>query len=262
MIVKPTEQITKADIEALVTEKHAEAKTLEYKMKLPDQTDDAKKEILADETPVKLSSPHRVVVHLIPLGNFLNRERIDLKKAFELRQNFPPIHVGGGNFRFNLDGFINFSFTNELLGECSGYCQVFRDGSIELADASGRLIAGNGANNTVRPEIRSIAFEQEIADAFTQCASGLAQLQVGPPFCTSLSLLGVKGARMLSPVIHPLASALLVDRDNLLLPEIVLEELPANPHVALRPLFDMVWQSCGLPRCYDYDDQGNWKPHQ
>ncbi len=119
MIVKPTEQITKADIEALVTEKHAEAKTLEYKMKLPDQTDDAKKEILADETPVKLSSPHRVVVHLIPLGNFLNRERIDLKKAFELRQNFPPIHVGGGNFRFNLDGFVNFSFANERTGDCS-----------------------------------------------------------------------------------------------------------------------------------------------
>ena len=45
---KPLEQITKADIDALINEKRAESKTLEYKMKLSDQTEDAKKEFLAD----------------------------------------------------------------------------------------------------------------------------------------------------------------------------------------------------------------------
>ena len=48
MILKPIDQITKADIDALITDKRAEIKTLEYKMKLPDRTDEPTKEFLAD----------------------------------------------------------------------------------------------------------------------------------------------------------------------------------------------------------------------
>ncbi len=48
MIPQPINQITKADIETLVSEKRTEVKTLEYKMRLPDPTHDARQELLAD----------------------------------------------------------------------------------------------------------------------------------------------------------------------------------------------------------------------
>ncbi|MCL2646088.1 MAG: ATP-binding protein [Phycisphaerales bacterium] len=47
MIQKPFDQIVKADIDALLNEV-PESKTLEYKLKLPEKTEDAKKKFLAD----------------------------------------------------------------------------------------------------------------------------------------------------------------------------------------------------------------------
>ena len=48
MLDKDVTQLAKADIDALVTEKVAEIRTLEYKEKLPDRSDPAKLEFLAD----------------------------------------------------------------------------------------------------------------------------------------------------------------------------------------------------------------------
>jgi len=50
MIPKPVDEITRADIDALVTAKAAERRTLDYKELLPGGTDDEKKEFLYDVT--------------------------------------------------------------------------------------------------------------------------------------------------------------------------------------------------------------------
>ena len=50
MIPKPIDEITKADIDALLTAKVAERRTLDYKELLPGGVDDAKKEFLYDVT--------------------------------------------------------------------------------------------------------------------------------------------------------------------------------------------------------------------
>ena len=31
-----------------------------------------------------------------------------------------------------------------------------------------------------------------------------------------------------------------------------------KPEIFMHPIFDAVWQACGLPRSYNYDEQGNW----
>jgi hypothetical protein len=47
------------------------------------------------------------------------------------------------------------------------------------------------------------------------------------------------------------------DREVLALPDVV---LPADQSAAtaLRPLFDLVWQSAGLERSFNYNDAGEW----
>ncbi len=399
MILKPIDQITKADIDALITENRAEAKTLEYKMKLPDRTDDAKKEflaeissfanasggdiiygiepdkdvngktngepkvvapitganpdeiklwlehsirdgiaprlpvqilaikgwndngfivliripksfasphmvtlkntsrfyarnssgkyqldvgeirnaflatdsqaervkrfredrlakILADETPVKLSSPYRTVLHLIPLGNFLNRERIDLNKANELQQYFWPIYSGGGTLRHNLDGFLNYDAEGG-----TGYLQVFHDGAAETVDAE--LIGIHGQRYS--PFVPSGVYEQKLIQACQKYMCGYKALGVAPPIAVMLSLVGCKGVEMLLSQArqwlgNPTGP---IDRDVAAMPEITIENLDtAELPRTLKPIFDSLWQACGWPRSLNYDKQGNWAPMQ
>jgi len=58
MIAKQLDAIELADIEELITDKVAESRTLDYKEKLPGQSDGDKKEFLADITsPSMISRP-------------------------------------------------------------------------------------------------------------------------------------------------------------------------------------------------------------
>ncbi len=49
-----------------------------------------------------------------------------------------------------------------------------------------------------------------------------------------------------------------IDRDQLDVPEIILEDLTRNSADVLRPVFDAVWNAAALPRCLNYDQDGKW----
>ncbi|WP_229445894.1 hypothetical protein [Massilia sp. LC238] len=51
----------------------------------------------------------------------------------------------------------------------------------------------------------------------------------------------------------------LFDRETLVLPDVL---LPAelSEEQALRPVFDLMWQSAGIERSLNYNDAGNWVP--
>lgn len=56
-----------------------------------------------------------------------------------------------------------------------------------------------------------------------------------------------------------------IDRDILLLPDVIIDDFNSVlgfKEVAkiLRPIFDAVWNACGLARSLNYDEQGNWNP--
>ncbi|TFI51958.1 hypothetical protein BLD44_023585 [Mastigocladus laminosus UU774] len=51
-----------------------------------------------------------------------------------------------------------------------------------------------------------------------------------------------------------------IDRDILLIPEIVIEDYAAKASNILRPAFDAIWQACGWECCQNYDASGNWNP--
>jgi hypothetical protein len=47
-----------------------------------------------------------------------------------------------------------------------------------------------------------------------------------------------------------------IDREILLLPEVIVEEYDKSAEVNLKPLFMMVWQAAGFDRNYNYDQHG------
>lgn len=50
-----------------------------------------------------------------------------------------------------------------------------------------------------------------------------------------------------------------IDRDVVVVPDVVLESEPNDLPRALRPMFDAVWNACGLRESENYDQDGYWR---
>jgi hypothetical protein len=54
-------------------------------------------------------------------------------------------------------------------------------------------------------------------------------------------------------------NAVLIDRDILLLPEVIIENYTDKVENILKPIFDTVWNACGFNGSSNYDEDGEWK---
>ena len=50
-----------------------------------------------------------------------------------------------------------------------------------------------------------------------------------------------------------------VDRDILVIPEVIVEDYHQLAEAILKPAFDIIWQSAGLTGSMNYDENGNRK---
>ena len=218
--------------------------------------------INADETPVLLSTPHRLVLHLIPITSFLNNSRFDLSNSHSLTTSFPPIASGGWNHRFNLDGFVTHSTAREDRERNRGYCQLYFNGVVEAVYADllrgeqgARLSNGVGG-------IASEAYERSVIQAIQRYLKGFKELGVDAPVAISMALLGCKGSFL---HVHPrmmLDGDRPIDRETAVLPDVVIESLDADVPAIMKPIFDAVWNACGYARSFNYDESGNWIPRR
>jgi len=51
-----------------------------------------------------------------------------------------------------------------------------------------------------------------------------------------------------------------IDRDVLIVPDVLIEKYLFDLPRVLRPAFDAVWNACGRVRSLNYDAEGNWNP--
>jgi hypothetical protein len=217
--------------------------------------------IMADETPVPLSTTHRLVLHIIPISSFLNKQRLQLNANSELTLDFRPICASGWEHRYNLDGFLTYNRDYEDKTVNNGYCQIFFDGTVESVHANILREKGGGKpkEGTALIAIASIAYEKYLIEAISNYFKGYKTLGVDAPVIISMTLMGCKGAYMwvdfsLGLDVHP------IDRDVAVLPEVKFESLDEDIPVVIRPIFDAVWNACGCPRSFNYDGKGKWNP--
>jgi hypothetical protein len=86
-----------------------------------------------------------------------------------------------------------------------------------------------------------------------------AELEIEPPLVIMLSFLGVKGYKLyVAPDRFPSPSAKF-NQNAILIPELVVEDTNPQPTVILRPIFDLVWQTFGFLRSFNYSDKGEWR---
>ncbi|WP_455368964.1 hypothetical protein [[Eubacterium] cellulosolvens] len=52
----------------------------------------------------------------------------------------------------------------------------------------------------------------------------------------------------------------LIDRENLLIPDVLIDKYDIIPKNVLKSCFDLIWNSCGYPKSLNYDKSGELKP--
>jgi len=209
--------------------------------------------IMADETPVYLSSEHRLVLHVLPLYSFLNHQRLQLSSCGNFTLDFRPIGANGCGHRYNLDGCVTYNRVHENKNLSYGYCQVFFDGVIESVYSDILKVREDAAF------IASVAYEKYIIDAMENYFRGYKTLCIEAPVIISMALIGCKGAYLyvdqrLKQKSYP------IDRDVAVFPEVQVESLDEKVSSIMKPIFDAVWNACGAPRSFNYDNNGNWEP--
>ena len=188
----------------------------------------------------------KIVVHLVPLSSLGQVVSRDVTRdAARLQNLLPPIKGMSWGGRYNFDGFLVFASQTE------SYVQVFRSGAIEAA-----ALPFMGVPEQYKNQIPSVDFEQTIIVRMDNYLQVQNRLAIPPPIFASIALLQVKGYRM-SSYAHSDQRGAPIDRDNLLLPEILIEDYGSNVATLLRPAFDALWQACGQEKSPNYDDEGN-----
>lgn len=210
--------------------------------------------IEAGETPLGSGSWAKLVLHLISVQAFEPGTAFDLSNLEQRIGQLKPLSAPGWNYRYNFEGLLTFA--NDIReGTTLTYLQVFRNGVLEAVD---RVMLEPYAKELYIP---GADFEREVAKSLPPYLAFLDELGVQPPVYIGLSLLGVKGYRMATREPRISRSPDIIDRTNLILPEIAVDDFSTDPFRLLRPVFDMIWNAAGWAGSQNYGPDGNWRGH-
>lgn len=187
------------------------------------------------KSPILYPNSSLVLLHLIPFS-FLDPEmRIDIS-SIDVAENFRSLGTYCNDWRYNADGFLKTNTENPV------YLQFFHSGVMEAA--SPKLIHNEN--------ISGVGFEGALINSTESYLGFYERKDVSPPVFLFLSLLNINGIHFNGNQGTP------IDRDDVLFPEILIEDFSQNPREFLRPLFNMVWQAGGYGKSHNYDDNGHW----
>lgn len=212
--------------------------------------------IAAGQAPLKLQDPPLAVLHLVPAAAFDPGTRLDVSPLAGKGDRLSPMFDGGGynSPRHNFDGLLSHASRD---GEASSYVQLFRSGIVEAVLADVKDPGPEG-----QKLIPCNWLEGHLIRALPIYLKAQEETGVEPPVFLMFSMLGVAGyvmgvgARYRR---HGYAQSP-IDRDALIVPEIMLEGFEQEASGVLRPAFDAVWNAAGWSRCMSYGEDGVWRP--
>ena len=188
----------------------------------------------------------------MPFGILDTSIQVDLTPVSQNPHPAAPIQPYSYDRRNNIDGYLVFNSNPN--GGSIGYTQVFRSGALESVDA-GLLDQSNFPK-----QIASTHVEQTILEATRRYLQVVKLIGTSLPLLLMVTLFGLKGYVLATGSARPAYGSPPIDRDILLLPDVLLENFETPPDVLLKPIFDAFWQSAGYAACQHYDANGHWVP--
>ncbi|HLM99178.1 MAG TPA: ATP-binding protein [Bryobacteraceae bacterium] len=196
-----------------------------------------------------LAEGPKLVIHCMALESFGARPQYDVL-ALDGIQPMYATRLSGWGARINFEGRI-FIASGE---PSSAYTQIYRNGVIEAVRVG---VLNSPQSPGVIP---SLAYEEAVVGYLPQCFQIMRQLGCSPPVLVGITLIGVRGLKLAVDVMVELSmgGAKAIDRDVLMLPEIVVEDLSTPAAPLLKRTLDLVWNACGFPSSPYFDAAGKW----
>lgn len=209
--------------------------------------------IRTGETPVRLKTGAKIVIHLLPLSAFSPGARMDVcAEAPKQQVLMRPLYLSANGQRFNFDGFL-VPAGEPRDGAFTGYVQIFRTGSVEIVDVG--ILDGTIPSDLGQPRqfIPSRKFEDAVIDGIERFLEFQKRAEVLPPIVVVISLLGVANfelaasqGRFFGPI----------DRPDLIVPEVVVQDAVPDVSALLKQPFDAIWQAAGVEGSFNYGKDG------
>jgi hypothetical protein len=211
--------------------------------------------IISNETPIELEGEYKIALHIVPLISLNQSQIYDIKIVKNRPEYSKPLVSSGWDSSYNFDGIV--SFTGFRGGKASSYTQFFKNGIIEAVTTN--LILPDENNTFFLP---STIFEQNLFEGLRNYFSFYKAICVDYPVFVFVTLINYKGVHFAVDFTSRLAyNSSIIDRYILPIPEVLVESSQLNFHAILRPIFDILWNTCGFERCLHYDSDGNYKPN-
>ncbi len=193
-------------------------------------------------TPVSLSRPHKIVIHLIPEQSF---------NDFQLRQdsltNFavkmPMLRrTRGWSHRHNLNGMVTYDHVQDL--PPSGYVQLYRKGIIESVSGDVTFFHPNDVTNQHR--LFKTDYLQEILAPMHEYLSLLQMIEAPLPIWFFMSFVGLNGVEILPRDLSGQFGGP-IREEVILAPGREIDDYGADVKALVKPGFDMLWNAAGYP---------------
>lgn len=207
------------------------------------------------ETPAPVGAGPKLLFHALPVagadevwGRFLKLNNAGQDN--KILNLLPLIQGSVQTWRFNLDGFVLHTLRGDI--DKQSYTQLFRDGGVECFSWL--------AKDNERGGFYFSGWEQRIIARFDAHKEFWRLVGVTAPVVLGLTLFGVRGWRVLPGPYGMAEMEGALDEDVVVVPDVLLSDLETPSDVALKPLFDLIWNGGGWPESPNYRDGRRTKP--
>jgi len=207
--------------------------------------------ILAGESPHRLVPGVLLVGHFVPTQAAIGTVQID-PIPYMRNRALPVLSTTIPGARVNADGAL--VVRNPGPEGTHGYSQLFRNGYFETVKVFPQ--AGEG-----RVGLGSLAYEEQFLVLLRRLREEYAHLGVGTEMTCMVSILNADHAELDFERWRYMLDDHqgYFDRKTLVLPDVLLPS-ELTPEQAMKPVFDLVWQSAGMERSANYNEAGEWAP--
>lgn len=197
--------------------------------------------IASNEGALPTKEGAKVVLHLVPLSSFAGT----IELALSRRTQVPILGRSGYNPMPVLEGMLNHSGADHDDSPVGSYTLLYRTGIIEAVIVEAFEEQG-------RKFISLPAIEDALASTLPSYISLLETQGVTCPLYLFLSVVGASGYHPWTADSSAYRAARRQQRDQLLLPELVLDDFSCGSAGVLRPLFDRLANTFGFEQSLTY----------
>lgn len=207
--------------------------------------------ILSNEGVISLHDYGKIILQIVPLIAFQTGISNDLKQLYNKSELLVPIGESSFSKRFNFDGILSHS-SYQGNKSYAAYLQFYKNGIVESVN-SWIIQPFDGSK---RLYIETI--EETILVFISRVKEMYKTTNIDPPFVALLTMTGVREYIIGSHNLFVPFNNNQIEKDNLIFPDILIEDWKSEIDLIIKPWFDSLWNALGYDESKSYVD-GRWK---